>query len=73
MAHLLTANDLEFQTHYLAHHLGRAISEVDAMSLDEYYNWLDYFSIINGTKEAEPKSDEENNADLVSFLRSKKV
>ena len=43
------------------------------MSLDEYYAWLDYFSILNGTKAEEPKSNEDNNADLISFLRSKKV
>ena len=69
----MTGNDLEFHSHYLAHHLGRPLSEVDKMSLDEYYAWLDYFSILNGTKAEEPKSNEDNNADLISFLRSKKV
>jgi len=68
----LRANDLEFHSHYLAHQLGRKLSEIDEMGLDEYYAWLDYFSILNGTKPEEPKSEEENNSDLISFLRSKK-
>lgn len=42
------------------------------MDLSEYYAWLDYFSILNGTKDEEPKSDEENNVDLIAFLRGKK-
>jgi len=69
----LRVNDLEFHTHYLAHQLGRKLSEIDEMGLSEYYAWLDYFSIINGTKEEEAKSEEENNNDLISFLRGKKV
>ena len=56
----------------MARHLGKSLSEVDNMGLDEYYAWLDYFSIVNGTKAEKPKSNEQNNADLVAFLRSKK-
>ena len=40
------------------------------MLLTEYYDWLKYFSLINGTtKDEKPNED---NVDLVSFLRSKK-
>ena len=39
------------------------------MLLSEYYNWLEYFSIVNNTKKDEPKED---SGDLVNFLRSKK-
>ena len=65
----MEVNTLHFNTHFLAHHLGRSISDIDNMLLSEYYEWLEYFSILNGTEKEKPK---ESNIDLVSFLRSKK-
>ncbi len=64
-------NDLDFNSHYVAHQLGKFISEVDKMSLSEYNDWLEYFSIINGTKKEE-KNTEANEEALVSFLRRRK-
>ena len=46
------------------------LSEVDDMKLTEYYSWLKYFSLLNGTDEEDKK--EQSNGELVSFLRSKK-
>ncbi len=46
-----------------------SLSEVNKMALDDYFSWLEYFSILNGGKGDET---EEKNNDLVAFLRSKK-
>lgn len=64
-------DDVDFTSHFLAHELKMLVSEVDKMSIQEYYGWLEYFKEINKA-DINTVTSSSNEEDVLNFLRSKK-
>ena len=69
---MLRVDSVEFNSFAIAHELKMFVREVDTMSVEEYYGWLEYFKIKNSDENIEAKSDEENEGEVMAFMRSKK-
>ncbi len=65
-------SSLNFNAHYIAHQLGVLdVSIVQKLDIEEYLEWQEYFSILNGTKKEEKPKRAENDDALKAFFKSK--